>query len=92
MPGTVLVTGAAGYVGSHCLVDLLKADYQVVAVDNFSNAVVDVTGETDYPESILRVQKLTGKKCSFHRVDLLDKEALRKVQCCFLLLMMLSVL
>jgi len=79
MPGTVLVTGAAGYVGSHCLVDLLKADYQVVAVDNFTNAVVDVTGETDYPESILRVQKLTGKKCAFHRVDLLDKEGLRKV-------------
>merc|ERR1719427_2078138 len=49
---------------------LLTAGYEVVAVDNFVNDVIDPTGETDYPESLLRVQKLTGKKCKFHNVDL----------------------
>ena len=41
---------------------------QVIAIDNFVNAVVDPTGATDYPESLLRVQKLAGKSCAFHKV------------------------
>lgn len=77
--GLILVTGGAGYVGSHCLVELLNAGYEVVAIDNMVNAVRDPTGQTDYPESILRVQKLTGKNVVFHQVDLLDKPALTKV-------------
>jgi len=77
MAGSILVTGGAGYVGSHCVLELLQAGYDVVAIDNFVNAVVDPTGQTDYPESLLRVQKLTGKKCAFHKVDLLDKAAVR---------------
>jgi UDP-glucose 4-epimerase len=77
--GLILVTGGAGYVGSHAVVELLNAGYEVVAVDNFVNAVIDPTGETDYPESLLRVQKLTGKSCKFHNVDLLDKSSLSDV-------------
>lgn len=73
------MTGGAGYVGSHCLVELLNAGYEVVAIDNMVNAVKDPSGQTDYPESILRVQKLTGKTVVFHQVDLLDKPALTKV-------------
>jgi len=77
--GLILVTGGAGYVGSHCLVELLQAGYDVVALDNFVNAVKDPSGESQYPESILRVQKMTGKNVVFHNVDLLDKAAISKV-------------
>ena len=69
----ILVTGGGGYVGSHCVLELLTAGYRVVAVDNFVNAVKDPTGETEFPESLLRVMKLSGKKLEFHCVDLLDK-------------------
>ena len=56
----ILVTGGGGYVGSHCVLELLAAGYDVIALDNFVNAVRDPTGLTDYPESLLRVQKLAG--------------------------------
>jgi len=75
----ILVTGGGGYVGSHCVLELLTAGYRVVAVDNFVNAVKDPTGETEFPESLLRVMKLSGKKLEFHCVDLLDKAALSAV-------------
>jgi len=77
--GVILVTGGAGYVGSHCMIDFLNAGYKVVAIDNFVNAIKDPTGKTEYPESILRVQEITGAKCEFLNVDLCDKEALRSV-------------
>lgn len=77
--GVILVTGGAGYVGSHCIIELLNAGFKVVAIDNFANAVADPTGVTSYPESIIRVEQITGKSCLFHKVDLLDKEALRQV-------------
>ena len=75
----ILVTGGGGYVGSHCVLELLNAGYDVVALDNFVNAVKDPSGESQYPESLLRVQKLTGKTCKFHPVDLLDKAAISGV-------------
>jgi len=75
----ILVTGGAGYVGSHCCIDLLNSGYKVVAIDNFFNAYKDPTGDTNYPESLIRVQKLTGKSLEFHEVDLMDKSALRNL-------------
>lgn len=63
----VLVTGGAGYIGSHTCLELLQAGYDVTVVDNLSNSK---------EESLRRVRELTGKTLEFHQVDLLDKEAL----------------
>ncbi len=66
----ILVTGGAGYIGSHTCLELLAAGHQVIVVDNLSNS-----RET----SLTRVQELAGKSLHFHQVDLLDREALEKV-------------
>ncbi len=66
----ILVTGGAGYIGSHTCLELLKNDYKVTVVDDLSNSSL---------ESLRRVEELTGKTISFHQVDLLDKTALEKV-------------
>ncbi|MBN1276131.1 MAG: SDR family NAD(P)-dependent oxidoreductase, partial [Deltaproteobacteria bacterium] len=66
----ILVTGGAGYIGSHTCLELLKAGYDVVVVDNLSNSK---------QESLTRVQELSGRNLVFHKVDLLDKMALDKV-------------
>lgn len=63
----ILVTGGAGYIGSHTCLELLNAGHQVVVIDNLVNAK---------EESLKRVQELTGKQLSFHRIDLLDQSAL----------------
>ena len=67
---TVLVTGGAGYIGSHACVELLEAGFNVVVVDNLSNS---------NPESLTRVQKLTGKPLAFYEVDIRDKQALSDI-------------
>ncbi len=66
----ILVTGGAGYIGSHTCLELLNAGYEVVVVDNLSNS--------NY-ESLNRVQELTGKALEFHKVDLRDETALNAV-------------
>jgi UDP-glucose 4-epimerase len=66
----ILVTGGAGYIGSHTCVELLQAGYQVVVVDNLSNSKA---------EALQRVQELSGKSLEFQRVDLLDQPALEAV-------------
>uniref|UniRef100_A0AAQ4NU95 UDP-glucose 4-epimerase n=1 Tax=Gasterosteus aculeatus aculeatus TaxID=481459 RepID=A0AAQ4NU95_GASAC len=76
MAETVLVTGGGGYVGSHCVLELIEAGYQPVVVDNFSNAV---RGEGDVPESIRRIEKLLDTSIEFHELDLLDKAGLEKL-------------
>ncbi|XP_038584396.1 UDP-glucose 4-epimerase isoform X1 [Micropterus salmoides] len=76
MAEKVLVTGGAGYIGSHCVVELIEAGYTPVVVDNFSNAV---KGEGDVPESILRIEKLLGTSIEFHELDLLDQPGLEKL-------------
>jgi UDP-glucose 4-epimerase len=67
MPKNVLVTGGAGYIGSHACVSLLEAGYDVTVVDNRSNSS---------SESLRRVGEITGRKLEFGRVDLLDSAAL----------------
>ena len=63
----VLVTGGAGFIGSHTDVELLNAGYDVVVVDNLINSS---------KESLKRVENLTGKKSTFYEADLLDEKAL----------------
>ena len=67
---SVLVTGGAGYIGSHTLVELLESNYDVVVVDNLSNSS---------KESISRVEAITGKKVKFYENDVCNKEALRQI-------------
>lgn len=68
----ILVTGGAGYIGSHTCLLLLEAGYRVTVVDNLSNAS---------RESLYRVEELAGQKIAFFQVDLLDKERLAEVFC-----------
>ncbi|TQV77018.1 UDP-glucose 4-epimerase GalE [Aliikangiella marina] len=65
--GKVLVTGGAGYIGSHTTLLLLEAGYQVIVVDNLSNSSL---------ESMRRVEDITGQPVIFHRVDIRDTEKL----------------
>lgn len=73
---TVLVTGGGGYIGSHCILQLLNEDFNVIAVDNFVNSI---KGPSSYPESLVRVQHLTGKSVTFYQADLCNKDSLREV-------------
>ena len=66
----ILVTGGAGYIGSHTCVELLNSGYDVVVVDNLMNS---------HEESLNRVEKITGKEITFHKTDLLDEEGLNDV-------------
>ena len=66
----ILVTGGAGYIGSHTCVELLDAGYDVVVLDNLSNAS---------EKSLDRVKNLTGKAVKFYKGDILDREILNKI-------------
>ena len=66
----ILVTGGAGYIGSHTVVELLQADYEVVVLDNLSNSS---------EKSLARVEAITGKKIPFYKADILDREALEEI-------------
>ena len=67
---SILVTGGAGYIGSHTCVELLEKGEEIVIVDNFSNSK---------PEVLDKIKDITGKKFKFYEVDLLDKTKLEKV-------------
>jgi UDP-glucose 4-epimerase len=67
---SILVTGGAGYIGSHTCVELLNAGYELIVVDNFSNSK---------PEALKRVIEITGKFFKFYELDLLDKAALETI-------------
>ncbi|MBO4736526.1 MAG: SDR family NAD(P)-dependent oxidoreductase, partial [Paludibacteraceae bacterium] len=66
----ILLTGGAGYIGSHTIVELDKAGHSVVVVDNFVNS---------QPESLKRVAKIIGKEVPFIEADVRDREAMDKV-------------
>jgi len=68
--GTVLVTGGAGYIGSHTCVELLNQGYDIVVVDNFVNSS---------PVSLERVTKITGKTFPWYRADLRNREQLAEI-------------
>lgn len=72
---TILVTGGAGYVGSHTVIELLNVGYNVICVDNLCN-VYSRGGDEQCPESLLRVQNVTGKPLIFYPVDIRDEKAL----------------
>ncbi len=66
----ILVTGGAGYIGSHTCIELLNAGYDVVVIDNLCNSC---------KESLKRVEEITGKSLTFYEVDLLDQAGVKNV-------------
>lgn len=67
---SILVTGGAGYIGSHTVVELQQAGYDVVVIDNLSNSS---------RKSLDRVSEITGKKVTFYLADILDRDALENI-------------
>jgi UDP-glucose 4-epimerase len=67
---TILVTGGTGYIGSHTCIELIKAGYKIVVIDNLYNSSL---------ESLKRVEKLSNSRIPFHKVDIRDKGALTQV-------------
>lgn len=66
----VLVTGGCGYIGSHTIVDLIDNGFEVISVDNLSNAD---------ESALLGIEKITGKKVKNYTIDLCDKDASRRI-------------
>lgn len=66
----ILVTGGAGYIGSHTCVELLRAGHEVIVLDNLCNSRA---------EALRRVERIAGRRLIFHRADVRDREALRRV-------------
>lgn len=67
---TILVTGGAGYIGSHTTVELIEAGYDVVVVDNLSNSKY---------EAVKRVEKIVNRSVKFYEADICNKDAMRKI-------------
>jgi len=66
----ILVTGGAGYIGSHTVVELLNNNHEVIIVDNFSNSK---------PEVLENIKKITGKDFKFYQEDLINKDGINKI-------------
>lgn len=67
---SILVTGGAGYIGSHTCVELLNAGEDIVVIDNYYNSK---------PESLRRISKITGKDFKFYECDIRDRDGLKRV-------------
>ena len=78
----VLVTGGAGFIGSHTVVELQNAGYDVVVLDNLSNAS---------EKSLERVEKITGKPVKFYKADILKREIIREARAALLALALLCL-
>lgn len=70
MAEKILLTGGAGYIGSHTAVELLEAGYEVICVDNCYNS---------NPDALKRVEKITGKTVKFYQDDILDADAMHRI-------------
>ena len=66
----ILVTGGTGYIGSHTVIELLNADYEVVIIDNLCNSKKDV---------LKKIEKITKKQVQFYKGDVCDKKTLEKI-------------
>ncbi|XP_046759576.1 UDP-glucose 4-epimerase isoform X4 [Gallus gallus] len=76
MAERILVTGGAGYIGSHCVLQLAEAGYEPVVIDNLRNAA---RGPGALPESLQRVQRIAQTPIAFQELDITDGAALRKL-------------
>lgn len=70
MKNTILVTGGAGYIGSHTCVELLNNGFEIIVVDNLSNSKL---------ESLKRIETITSQKPGFYQTDITDQTALREI-------------
>ena len=66
----ILVTGGAGYIGSHTCIEMMQAGYEVIVVDNLDNS---------NEESLNRVKEISGKEVKFYKEDVRNKDAMRKI-------------
>ena len=67
---SILVTGGAGYIGSHTVVELINKNYDVIVVDDLSNSKIEVLD---------RIKIITGKRPTFYQINMLEKEKLEEV-------------
>ena len=67
---SILITGGCGYIGSHTCIEMLKAGFDIVVIDNYYNAK---------PEALNRVKELAGRDFPFYECDIRDAEGLRKI-------------
>ena len=75
---TILVTGGSGYVGSHCVLELLQNKYRVIVIDNLINSV-QLPG-SHLPESLARLERITGKRITqFYNGSIEDSRLLEKI-------------